>query len=189
MNSICVIESSRLLLRPFETDDVAAVLEYQSDPDVVRYVPWPVRDESMVEEAITKAMAQTEFDQQGDYLSLAMVRKSDGRVLGQMHAMYVSEQNECFEIGYVVNPRFSRQGFATEASGSLVSAIFDTNRFRRVIAKFDERNVASRAVVERLGFRQEAHFRDDALFKGEWVSTVLFAILRDEWRQNKKSSD
>lgn len=47
MGSVSLIESTRLLLRPFAIDDCEAVLEYQSNPDVVRYGPWPVRDVSM----------------------------------------------------------------------------------------------------------------------------------------------
>jgi RimJ/RimL family protein N-acetyltransferase len=161
--------------------DVESVLEYQSNPEVVRYVPWPIRDASMVEESITKAIHQTKLEAQGDYLSLALVRKSDGRLVGQMNAMFDSEKDQCGEIGYVVNPRFAGQGVATEATGVLVSALFDTQRFRRVIATLDDRNVASRAVVKKLGFRQEAHFIKNNFFKGEWINTYVFATLRDEW--------
>jgi RimJ/RimL family protein N-acetyltransferase len=181
------IESSRLLLRPFKTADCESVLEYQSNPQVVRHVPWIVRDASMVEEALAKAINQTKLLRQGDYLSLALVRKSDGRLVGQMNAMFVSEKDQCGEIGYVVNPIFSRQGFATEASRALVTAMFDSKQFRRVIARFDDRNLASRGVVEKLGFREEAHFIMDGFFKGEWISTFIYATLRDEWTKSQHS--
>jgi len=181
MSTLSSIESTRLVLRPFEMADCEAVLEYQSDPDVVRYVPWPVRDASMVEESIAMAMHQTSLEGQGDYLSLALVRKSDGRLVGQMNAMYDSEKDQCGEIGYVVSPRFTGQGFATEASRALVGALFGTRRFRRVIATLDDRNIASRVVVEKLGFRQEAHFIENELFKGEWISTLVYAMLIDDW--------
>jgi RimJ/RimL family protein N-acetyltransferase len=59
--------------------------------------------------------------------------------------------------------------------------MFDTGEFRRIIARFDERNVASRAVAEGLGFRQEARFVESKFFKDRWISTFIFAILRDEW--------
>lgn len=163
--------------------DCEAVLEYQSNPEVVRYVPWPVRDATMVEEAIVKAIHQTTLEKQGDYLSLALIRKSDGRLVGQMNAMYDSEKDQCGEIGFVVNPKFTRQGFATEASGALVGALFRTQRFRRVIATLDDRNIASRVIVEKLRFRQEAHFIESELFKGEWISTLVYAIRHDEWER------
>ena len=176
-----MIESIRLFLRPFEMDDCEAMLEYQSNPEVVRYIPWPVRNASMVQEALAKAIHQTKLDTQGDYLSLALVSKRDGKLIGQMNAMYLSEKDQCGEIGYVVNPKFTGHGFATEASRALISAMFDTNQFRRVIASFDDRNIASRAVVEKLGFREEAHFIEDDFFKGEWISTMVYATLHHEW--------
>ena len=181
MSDFAVIESRRLLLRPFVLADCEAVLDYQSNPEVVRYIPWPTRDAAMVEEATLKAINQTKLDHQGDYLSLALVRKSDEQLVGQMNAMYDSEKFQCGEIGYVVNPRFAGHGYATEASGALVSRMFDSQKFRRVIAKLDDRNIASRVVVEKLGFRREAHFIQDELFKGEWINTLVYATLRDHW--------
>jgi RimJ/RimL family protein N-acetyltransferase len=169
-------------------DDLDAVLDYQSRPDVVRFVPWPVRNASLVEEALTKAIGQTTLNQQGEYLSLAVIRKDQGRLVGQVNAVYLSEKNQCGEIGYVVNPRFSRRGFGVEATRALVSALFDTNRFHRIVARFDDRNVASRAVLERLGFREEAHCLEDDFFKGEWINTVIFATLRDEWGERESLS-
>jgi len=138
-------------------------------------------------EAIEKSLHQTTLATQGDDLSLAFVQKSDGRLVGQMNAMYVSEKDQCGEIGHVVNPTYSGQGFATEASRVLVSAMFDAKEFRRVIASFDDRNVASRAVVEKLGFREEVHFIGGNFLKGEWVNTVVYATLRDEWYKQQGS--
>jgi RimJ/RimL family protein N-acetyltransferase len=185
MSSLTRIESDRLVLRPLEMTDAHDVLAYQCDPAVVRFIPWPVRDATMVHEALATAHHQTTFEKQDDYLALAIVEVSSGRVVGQMNAIYVSEQDQCAEIGYVVSPASSGRGYAVEASRALVDALFATQRFRRVIATMDERNVASRAVAARLGFRREAHFRESSFFKGEWIDTVVYATLRHEWRTSE----
>lgn len=52
----------------------------------------------------------------------------------------------------------------------------------RVFASVDPRNTRSLALLERVGMRQEAHFRESLWFKGEWVDDVVFAILAAEWR-------
>lgn len=182
MNSLTPLESDRLLLRPLEMTDARDVLAYQSDPEVVRFVPWPVRDAHMVHEALAAAQHQRTFEKQGDYLSLAITLKSDGRVIGQVNAMYLSEKDQCAEIGYVVSPAFTRHGFAVESSTALIDALFETQKFHRVIATMDDRNAASRIVAERLGLRPEAQFRENRFLKGEWVSTLVYATLRHEWR-------
>jgi len=45
--------------------------------------------------------------------------------------------------------------------------------------------VASARVMERLGMRQEAHFREHAHFKGQWDEELFFAILDREWFDRK----
>ena len=53
----------------------------------------------------------------------------------------------------------------------------------RVYGCTDGRNDASAALMRRLGMRQEAHFRENEIFKGEWGDELVFAILADEWRR------
>lgn len=43
-------------------------------------------------------------------------------------------------------------------------------------------NAPSIALLERLRMHREAHFRDNAWFKGAWASDYVYALLRDEWR-------
>ena len=188
MAEINWIESTRLILRPFTLQDVGAALEYQSNPDVVKYLPWSVRDAAEVEVAVARAMGQTTFDSENDYLSLALERRVDGRMIGQLNAMYISEANQCAEIGYVLNPAFGGNGYATESSDALVGALFDTQMFRRVVARMDVRNVASQAVARRLGFRREAYFVEDKFLKGEWISSLVFATLHGQWTARPRLS-
>jgi RimJ/RimL family protein N-acetyltransferase len=179
--SFVEITTPRLVLRPFRDEDFAAMLPYHSDPEVVRYIPWPVRDETMVRTALTEAMARTRFEEEGDYLSLAVVRVADEQLVGQVNAMYRSKEHESAEFGYVINPAFARQGYGAEASRALVTALFLTGKFHRVFAKLDARNLASKKLLEAIGFREEAFLHEDYFFKGEWTSSYEFATLKDEW--------
>ena len=67
-------------------------------------------------------------------------------------------------------------GFAFEVAG-----------MHRVYARCDARNVASAKVMARLGMRQEAHFRQNEWFKGEWTDELVFAILADEFSVGAES--
>jgi RimJ/RimL family protein N-acetyltransferase len=62
-----------------------------------------------------------------------------------------------------------------------VTALFLTGKFHRVFAKLDARNLASKKLLEAIGFREEAFFHEDYFFKGEWTSSYEFATLKDEW--------
>ena len=168
-------------MSPLQESDAESMLEYHSDPHVVRFIPWPVRDRDMVNEALVKYMTLTDLLSEGDYLMLGLYRKNDGQLVGQMNAMYRSENNKLAEFGYVLNPRFCKNGYATEAASGLVTALFATGKFHRVIAKMDARNTSSAALCERLGLRREAHQLQDDWFKEEWTDTYIYAILKSEW--------
>jgi RimJ/RimL family protein N-acetyltransferase len=176
-----VLESSRLILRPLTPADVDDLLEYQSDPDVIRFIPWPVRDREMVAEAITKLLEFIGTGETGLNQTYAMELKSSGKVIGQVNYMFKDGHDFQREIGYVINPAFGGQGYVHEALVAMVTHVFDRGDIQRVYAKIDARNTASEKVAQRLGMRKEAHHIQDDFFKGEWTDSLIYAVLKSEW--------
>ena len=185
MADFSFIESERLYMRPFKDEDAESMLEYHSDPDICRYIPWNVRNREEVEKSISENKGAHFLDKEGDYLTLALCRKSDDRLIGQMNAMYRSLEHRKGEFGYVINPKFGGQGYASEAASALVSALFESGLFHRVIANIDVCNTSSWKLVERIGMRREAHYIQDYWFKGEWTDSYIYASLKEEWHLQK----
>jgi RimJ/RimL family protein N-acetyltransferase len=179
------ISTRRLILRPMTMADETDLFQYQSDPDVVRYIPWPERTREQVHTALVNALAVNKLESEGDYALLGIVLPTENKVIGQMALMYSSNQNQAAEFGYVLNPAYGGHGYATEASRAVVDYLFGTGKFHRVFAKLDPRNSASEELLRRLGFRKEAHLKEEELFKGEWVDTLIYGILEPEWAQSK----
>jgi aminoglycoside 6'-N-acetyltransferase len=177
-----MIETSRLILRPFKLSDHAYMLEYQSNPEVVKYIPWPVRTPEQVQEALEKGINQTKLENQGDWVVLSIELKENKKVIGQLNISIVSEKNKHAEFGYVINPAFSGKGYVTEACQAFLTWAFNNHDLHRISAVMDQRNLKSRAVCERLGLRLEATHKEDDFFKGEWTDTWIFAILKREWQ-------
>ena len=98
-----MLESSRLILRPLTSADADDLLEYQSDPDVIRFIPWPVRDREMVAEAITKLLEFIGTGETGLNQTYAMELKSSGKVIGQVNYMFKDGHDFQREIGYLIN--------------------------------------------------------------------------------------
>jgi len=176
-----MLESSRLILRPLTPADVDDVLEYQSNPAVIRFIPWPVRDREMVAEAITKLLEFIASGEPGLNQTYAMQLKSSGKVIGQVNYMFKDGHDFQREIGYVINPAFGGQGYVHEALVAMVTHVFDKGDVQRVYAKIDARNTASEKVAQRLGMRKEAHHLQDDFFKGEWTDSLIYAVLKSEW--------
>ncbi|MGH7748463.1 MAG: GNAT family N-acetyltransferase, partial [Candidatus Dormibacteria bacterium] len=86
------------------------------------------------------------------------------------------------EIGWVIAREDQGRGYATEAATSLLAYAFECLGRHRVIATGQPQNPASWRVMEKLGMRREAHFRQCLLRpSGEWWDEYVYALLRDEY--------
>ncbi len=173
--------TERLVLRPFEDGDFELLYDLQSRPEVVRFLYWEPRSRAEVTQSLAKKMASTRIEAEGDTLSLAVIRKSGGPLIGDLTLMYHSAAHGTAEFGYVFHPDHHGQGFATEATRALVGLAFSHLGLHRVWAGLDARNTRSAALLERLGLRREAHFKENEWVKGEWTDEVIYAVLADEW--------
>jgi RimJ/RimL family protein N-acetyltransferase len=90
------------------------------------------------------------------------------------------------EFRFVINPAYAGQGYVGEALSALFDLAFRHYRIHRVFARCDGRNHHSIRLMQQLGMRLEAHYREHALFQGEWDEELLFALLDREWRRSGK---
>ncbi len=65
---------------------------------------------------------------------------------------------------------------------------FDDLGLHRIIGRCDARNTASARLMERLGMRREAHFRENEWFKGEWGDELIYAMLDREWSERQRNA-
>ena len=175
-----MIKTERLEIRPLVLSDIDALLPYHSDPDVVRYIPWTVRDRVEVMAYIKRVAVEFDPSTQGSYLMMGFTRLGDSQVIGQVNAGMESVADSNVSIGWVINPEHSGHGYAIEAVRGLLKFLVKEYGIRRFTAKIDQRNANSVRLAEKLGMRCEATYVEDELFKGEWVSTYLYAILARE---------
>ncbi|GII23331.1 GNAT family N-acetyltransferase [Planosporangium mesophilum] len=175
------VRTSRLLLRPLTVGDVDALLAYRSRPDVCRYVPFEPMTREVINERLASLWANTELTDEGQALTLGVELAGTGELVGDVVLFWHSRLHRGGEIGWVVNPDFGGQGYATEAAHALLGLGFDGLGLHRVIARIDERNGPSAKLAQRLGMRQEARLVHNEFFKGEWSTELDFAMLAEEW--------
>lgn len=174
------ITTDRLVLRGHRLDDLDDLARFHGDPEVVRYVPWPVRDRAATEETLRVKLTQTELLAQGQWLVLAVEVRDTGRVVGEVLLKWASDEQG--ELGFAFARDAQGQGYAAEAARAVLRLAFDELGFHRVSAVVVEGNDASTRLLGRLGFRQEARHVDAVRFKGAWVTQLVLAQLADEWR-------
>lgn len=176
------IITQRLLLRPLTAADVDPMVAYKSQPDVVRYVPYDPLSRVDVLERMESLWSRTELTEPGQALGLGIEERATGTLVGDVVLFWHSADDRSGEIGYVLSPTATGKGYATEAATALLRLGFEGLGLHRIHAEIDERNPASARVLERLGMRCEARFVENTWFKGEWSTSVIYAMLDREWR-------
>ncbi|MDF2989760.1 MAG: acetyltransferase [Microbacterium sp.] len=179
----------RLVLRPHRADDLEQMLEFHSDPEVTRFIPWPVRDREATRDALAAKIEQGQLTQPGSWLVLAIEERDSGRLVGEVLLKWVSAEHRQGEIGFVVSRAFQGKGYATEAAGEMLRLGFDELGLHRVTAACLDDNHASARALRRLGFSQEGRFVDELWFKGAWTTRRHFALTEDTWRVGGTSAD
>lgn len=172
------IITQRLKLRAHKLEDAAALQAFYSQPDVARFLldePW---SEDCATAKVAERLPKTDLD--GPSHALALVIEADGRVIGDVALWFTEVDNRVAEIGWVLDPSFGGNGYATEAVKAVMDLAFDHYACRRIVAQMDARNSASAKLAERLGMVKEAHHRQDWFSKGEWTDTLIYAMLASD---------
>ena len=174
--------TERLRLRPFERGDVDAVFAYRRREDVAKYLFDVALSREECALAVQQRTGQVALETADDKIILAVEERASGRLIGEVSLIWRSVEARQCELGWIFNPEYHGRGFATEAARALLDLAFGPGDMHRVMARCDAQNLASSRLMERLGMRREAHFREHAIVKGEWDEEYIYAILRREWR-------
>lgn len=183
-----VIETERLVLRPFLENDAADVLEYLREPAVNCFACMRLNS---LEEA--RAEMRNRVDDVEYYF--AIVLKDTGKVIGEIVAH--PERHEppdtpspldTFCPCWMLNGAYHGQGYAYEAARAFFDYLFREKGARRIYAYTEDYNLSSQHLCERLGMRREGVFQEFVAFVSRpdgtplYENTMQYAILKREWQ-------
>jgi len=177
------LRTERLLLRPFEECDLDDFYAYRSLPEVTRYIFDEPSDRADATRRLTNAVAMDELNAEDDWLVMAVYEPEAGKVIGDVVLKWLNDKDRQGELGYIFNPAFHGRGLAREASEAILKLGFDDLGLHRISATCDPRNEPSWRLMERLGMRREAHFRECETLGGEWADVLVYAMLAEEYRR------
>lgn len=176
--------TERLYIRPVCIEDKESMYIYRADTDTNRYltlIPQSVEDVAAFIEKTSFAI-----NIPGTWFQFVIVEQSSNILIGDIgiHFLDTDSENKQVEIGYTLNKDFRRKGYASEALKTIINYLINSLNKHRIIASIDPLNIDSVKLVERLGFRKEAHFVESIFFHGKWVDDLVYAVLAKEWKHN-----
>lgn len=174
------IETERLILRDIIPADRQAIFDYRSDAETNKFQSWIPKNPEEVDEFIQRNYK--EFNLPETWYQILITDKETGTVIGDIGIHFFGEENKQVELGITVHKKFHGKGYASEALKGCIDFLFNDLQKHRIIASVDPENTASLRLMERIGFRKEAHFVKSLFWKNKWVDDVIYAMLEEEWK-------
>ena len=176
-----VLETERFVLRAATRDDAPAIFRIMSDPRVTRYFG----REPMValREAVERIKEFQSAFAQHEGVRWIIISREDGQLIGSCGFWRLIKEHFRAEIGYELAPEWWGKGVMPEALAAALNFGFTSMGLHSVEAQIHPANIASRRVLEKLGFVQEGYFRENYYEPAEaaFSDTAVFSLLKSNW--------
>lgn len=179
MTQMPIIETERLVLRPFSLADAPAIQRLAGERDIASTtltIPHPYPD-GAAEQWIGK---HQEAFSRGEALDLAVTRRLDGALVGAV-GLRIEAEHAHAEMGYWIGKPYWGRGYCTEAAGAVVRYGFEALGLNRIYACHFRRNPASGRVMQKIGMAYEGCRRGHLRKWGQFEDLATYGILKEEY--------
>ena len=179
-----IIETERLILRPFRESDAADVFEYLREPVVNCFANMQLNSLEEAKEEMEKRVGETEY-------YFAIVLKDADKVIGEIDAYpehgephNTSSPFDTFSPCWMLNDVYQGKGYAYEAAHAFFDYLFRAKGARRIYAYTEDYNLPSQHLCEKLGMRREGLFKEFVSFVNNpdgtphYENTIQYAVLK-----------
>ena len=106
----------------------------------------------------------------------------DKNIVGRIGMHRINRQNKIGEIGYWLANSLQGRGIITKCCKALINYGFTALNLNRIEIKCALENEKSRAIAEKLQFKQEGILRQAEWLNGKFIDLYLYALLKDDWK-------
>ncbi|MFC5269849.1 GNAT family N-acetyltransferase [Adhaeribacter terreus] len=180
LNPFTNLETERLILREVRETDAPEILFFRSDDTIMRFLD---REKLKSEDEALEYIANTRkavLENEG--INWGICLKGSEKLIGTIGLWRFIKANHRAEIGYSLHPDYWNKGLMSEAMKVVLDYGFQTLKLHSIEANINPKNDASRKLLEKHGFVQEAYFRGDYYFQGEFLDSVIFSLIDPDAR-------
>ncbi len=176
-----MIETKRLILRPWEESDAEAMFKYASDPDIGPIAGWPPH--TSVENS--REIIRTVFAAPETY---AVVLKATGEPVGSCGIMFSDSLHSAemkpreAEIGYWIGKPYWGQGLIPEAVTALLARCFNDLHLDAAWCGYYDGNTKSKRVIEKCGFKFHHTNKDIVSPLGDKRTEHFYVMTKEDYR-------
>jgi ribosomal-protein-alanine N-acetyltransferase len=175
LNPFPVLYTDRLMLKEITAADVNDLLVLRSDKNVMAYIDRPIAQSA----ADAMELIQKIIDgiKNNENITWGIALKEDAVLIGTIGFWKIDLSNYRAEIGYLLHPQQQQKGIMQEAIKAVLGCGFTTMGLHSVEANINPANEASKNLLLKNNFVQEAHFKENYFYNGRFLDSVIFSLL------------
>jgi RimJ/RimL family protein N-acetyltransferase len=169
-----ILETDRLILREYVQSDFDGLYGIISDAETMKHYPRPYDKDGVVRWLNWCIDSYTRYG----FGLWAVEIKSTGEFIGDCGISMQNIDGELLpEIGYHINKKHWRNGYAKEAASAVRNWLFENTDFDGVYSYMNCSNIASYSTAESVGMKRVKQYEDS-----DGISCYVYMITRDEWK-------
>jgi len=170
-----------ITLAPYHPDYLELICGWRKDPVVRLYNPVDDLPAEALHGRFSSAASNFSVFHQAELFF--WIIWAGQKPVGNISINNISNRMLIAEIGYGIAPEARGCGYATEAVRLVTQRAFKESPLRKLIAYVHEGNLASRRVLEKVGYQPEGVLREHYIVKGMAVNEVVYGLLKREMAQ------
>ena len=170
-----VLTTERLLLRAINKEDAPEIFILRSDERVMKYIDRPRATSADDAEKWIEMMLDRKKDGTGILWGISL--KNEKKLIGNIMFFNTDLANCRAELGYSLMAEFHRKGLMNEALKVIIKYGFEMLNLHSIEACINPANTASAGILAKNGFVQEAYFKENYLFNGKFLDSIIYSLL------------
>lgn len=172
------LETRRLWLRQAIKEDAEAIFKIFSDPNVTRF--HDLNTFTHLSKAIGVLERRARGFETGRGIRWGIAYKPNNYLIGSCGFTW-NERANAAEVGYELASQFWRQGIMSEALYAILNYAFEIRKVQFVTAEIMLENLASRRLLEKLGFQSQEIHRERGFWKGKHHDLEEFRLMKSKF--------
>jgi [ribosomal protein S5]-alanine N-acetyltransferase len=169
------LKTERLVLREVNLTDAKDIFFLRSDASVLTYLD--KAPEKSLDETINWINVVKKNKEENDGILWGITLKESDIIIGTICYWRLEKAHYRAEIGYTLHPLQQGKGIMNEATKAVLEYGFKTMQLHSVEANVNPANKASKKLLAKNGFVQEAYFRENYYYDGKFIDSAIYSLL------------
>jgi len=172
-------ESERLLFRKILPSDAKDLFLIRSNNDAMRFMD--VTRFKSIEDAEKLIRSVEESYKKETGINWCIVEKHSNSFVGYFGFFRIIPEHCRAEIGYALKPEYWGKGYMHETLKRMAKFGFENMKLHSIEANVNPANEKSKKVLEKIGFKKEAYFRENYLFDNKFLDSIIYSLLEKDF--------